>query len=93
MTPETIATILSMFVPLLIAALKKTAYAQYANAIIAVVVYVVFGVIACVASGQSLSDPNALVTFIGIFVGGGTIAYNVFWKNWGDPQVTAKMRG
>lgn len=92
MTETTIAAILSVFVPLLVAALKKTAYAQSTNAIIAIVVYAVFGVAAVVMQGQPLTA-DSIVPSIAIFVTGGTVAYNLFWKNWGDPQVTAAARG
>ncbi len=53
------------------------------------VVYVAFGVLAVLTSGQTL-DPNNLVPSITLFVTVGTVAYTAFWRNVGEPALVAK---
>lgn len=92
MTTEQLQGVVAIFVPLLVSVLKRDGFSQTANSLIAVLVYVVVGVLSVLVSGQALTLDN-IEPAIAIFVGGGTIAYQVFWKNWGDPQVTAALNG
>src|SRR5512135_608799 len=84
--------IVAFFVPLLVAVLKKANYSATVNALIAIVVYVVAGVAAVFVSGQAIDINNILPT-VALFTATGTIAYQLFWKNWGDPQITARING
>ena len=59
-------------------------------AAIALVVYVLAGVLYVVVSGQPIDVQN-LVPTIAIFTTGGTVAYQPFWENPGDPQIQAKL--
>lgn len=92
MNTANIEVAVAFFIPLLVAALKKTTYPAIYNAAIALVIYVVVGVLAVVVSGPI--DVNNLVPTIAIFVTEGTIAYQLFWKNWnGETRITQRLRG
>ncbi len=90
MDTTAIETVVAFFVPLLVSVLKKERFSNTVNAIIAMVVYAVVGVAAVLLSGKPI-DINNIAPTVAIFVAGGTVAYEMFWKNWGDPQVTAKV--
>ncbi len=90
MTTEQLQAVVAVFVPLLVSVLKRDGFSQTANALIAVAVYAVVGVLSVLVSGQALTLDN-VEPAIAIFVTGGTIAYQLFWKNWGDPQITARV--
>ena len=92
MTTEQLQGIVAIFVPLLVSILKRESFPAAVNAVIAIVVYIVVGVLSVLVSGQSFTLDN-ITPAIAIFVAGGTIAYQLFWKNWGDPQVTAGING
>ncbi len=88
MTSEQLMGVVAIFVPLLVSVIKRENFPNTVNAIIAIVVYAVVGVLAVLVSGQTFTLDN-ITPALTIFVGGGTLAYQLFWKNWGDPQVTA----
>ena len=90
MTTETLEMIVGVFVPLLVSILKKDKFSQTTNAAIAVVVYAVVGVAAVALTGQSFTLDN-IAPAVALFVTEGTVAYNLFWKNWGDPQLTSAI--
>ena len=87
-----VSAIVAVFVPLLVAVIKRENFSNTANAIIAIVVYAVAGGLAVLVQGQSFDLQNILPS-VALFTGTGTIAYQLFWKNWGDPQITAKVNG
>jgi CHASE2 domain-containing sensor protein len=89
----TLTFLLGLVLPPLIALLKRQHYPQTFNAVIALVVYAVAGVGSVIASGQSinLNDPNNVLQAIGVVTTAGTIAYQAFWRNWGDPQIAALL--
>lgn len=87
MDQTTVDLILGALLPLLIAVVKRFKAPDYINAAIAMVVYALAGILAVVVSGQPI-DINNLVPTIAIFTGAGTVAYQLFWKNWGDPQIS-----
>jgi Na+/pantothenate symporter len=87
--PTTVEASIAFFVPILVALLKQTGFPAGYNAVIAVVVYVVFGVLSVVAQGQTF-DLNNIVPSVTIFVTVGTVAYTAFWRNVGEPALTAK---
>ena len=89
MDTTAIEGVIAVFVPLLIALLKQTGFPNSYNAVIAVVVYVLFGVLGVAVSGQAI-DVNNLVPTIGIFTTVGTAAYFAFWRNVGEPQLTER---
>jgi Na+/glutamate symporter len=76
------AAIVALFAPLIVSILKQTGLPSSVNGFIAIVVYIVFGVGACVTSGQPL-DLNNITPFVTIFVTVGTAAYMAFWRNTG----------
>lgn len=90
MTTEQLQAVVSIFVPLLVSVLKRDGFSNTVNALIAVIVYVVVGLLSVLVSGQPFSLDN-IAPAVAIFVSGGTIAYQLFWKNWGDPQITSKV--
>ena len=92
MTNDQLMAVAAIFVPLLVSVLKRENLSNAVNGAIAVGVYVVVGLIAVVVSGQTFTLDN-IVPAISIFTVGGTAAYTMFWSNWGDPQITAKVNG
>ena len=92
MDSTTVALIVSAFMPVLVSFLKRLHYDATLNAVIAMLVYAVAGTLYVLVSGQAV-DVNNLVPTIAIFTTGGTVAYQLFWKNWGDPQLQAKVSG
>lgn len=90
MDTTSVELIAGAVLPILISFLKKLHYPDTLNAVIALAVYAVFGVIGVVVSGQTI-DVNNLVPTIAIVTASGTVAYQLFWKNWGDPQIQAKV--
>ena len=87
MDQNTVELLLGAILPLLIAVIKRVNAPQEVNAAIAVVIYIIAGVLAVVVSGQPI-DINNLVPTIALFTASGTVAYQLFWKNWGDPQIS-----
>ena len=87
-----VSAIVAVFVPLLVAVIKREGWPNTVNALIAIVVYAVAGALAVLVQGQSF-DLGNIIPSVAIFTGTGTIAYQLFWKNWGDPQITAKVNG
>jgi hypothetical protein len=90
MTSTELMGVVAVFVPLLVSVIKRENFPNTVNAIIAIVVYAVVGVLAVLVSGQAFTLDN-ITPALTIFVGGGTLAYQLFWKNWGDPQITAAV--
>ena len=86
MDQNTIELLLGAILPLLIAVIKRVNAPQWVNALIALVIYVIVGILAVVVSGKPI-DINNLVPTIALFTAAGTVAYQLFWKNWGDPQI------
>lgn len=74
--------------PLLIALLKQSGFDTKWNALIALGGYVIVGIAGAVVAGQELTVENA-VMFVTVATLVGTAAYNLFWKHWGDDQITA----
>lgn len=92
MTTQNLEMLIGLFVPILVSFLKRETLPNGANAVIAVAVYAVVGLAAVFVSGQ-VFDLNNIVPAVTIFVTEGTVAYQLFWKNWGDPQITAYVSG
>jgi hypothetical protein len=90
MTTEQLMGIVAIFVPLLVAVVKKSNFSATVNAAIAVVIYVVVGLGAVLVSGQPFTLDNILPS-VATFTTVGTVAYQLFWKNWGDPQIVANV--
>lgn len=84
--------LVAFFIPLLVAVIKRENFPNTVNAVIAIVIYAVAGALAVLVQGQSFDLQN-IIPSVAIFTGTGTIAYQLFWKNWGDPQITAKVNG
>ena len=81
--------------PMLIALVKQSGLPIQANAIIAVIGYIVVGVAGAFMSGEELTPEN-LVSFITVATVVGTAAYNLLWSNLGvktesDTSVEARL--
>ena len=68
--------------PMLIALVKQTGLPVQANAVIAVIGYIVVGVAGAFFAGEELTAEN-LVSFIAVATVVGTAAYNLLWSNLG----------
>lgn len=66
--------------PLLIAFVKQSGWSPQVNAVVALVCYVVVGILGAVLSGEELTLENA-VQLIAIVTVVGTAAYNLIWSN------------
>lgn len=86
MDHTTLLIAISFFLPLLVAVLKQYGWSAQANSLVACGVYLVSGVVALLISGQPLTLDNAAVD-VGIVMGTGTIAYELFWQNFGRTGV------
>jgi hypothetical protein len=73
--------------PILVAVVKQQGFPDRINALIALAVYVVIGVIGALQQGTPTID--TIVPFVATVVVVGTSAYNLFWKHWGDDRLTA----
>jgi len=71
--------------PLVAAVFKQTGWSSSLNGIVAMVVYIVMGVLAVIVSGQPI-DANNIVPTITLFVSAGTTAYYALYKNLGWVQ-------
>lgn len=83
MATETVEVLVAFFAPLLIALFKQAGWPTWVNAVIACVIYVIFGLGAVVMAGDTF-DINNIVPSVTLFVTIGTVAYNAFWKNVGE---------
>ena len=90
MTTEQLQGVAAVFIPLLVSVLKRQGFPNTLNAAIAIGVYVIVGVLSVLVAGQAFTLDN-IAPAVTIFVAGGTVAYSLFWKNWGDPQITAAV--
>ncbi len=90
MTSEQLMGVVAIFVPLLVGFIKQAKLPDLYNAIIAIVVYVAVGVLAVLVSGQAFTLDN-IIPALTIFVGGGTVAYQLFWKNFEATTTAAKI--
>ena len=80
MTTDQSTLFVSLFIPIVVAFIKREHFPNAWNAIIALVVYVVAGIGAVIISGQPFLLTN-IVPSVSLFVIGGTAAYTLFWKN------------
>jgi predicted Na+-dependent transporter len=75
-----IAAILGVILPVFIGFIKQEHFPNAWNALIAIAVYVIVGVVAVAFSGDSFNLSNILPS-VGTFTAAGTLAYQLFWKN------------
>jgi len=68
--------------PLLIALVKQSKFSPQANAVIALLIYVVVGILGALLSGVEPTIENA-VQFVTVVATVGTVAYKLFWENLG----------
>ena len=88
MDPTAFEALIAFFVPLVVAVVKQAGYPTAINAVIAIVIYVVFGVLAVVANAKALTLDN-IVPAVELFTVVGTSAYYAFWRNIGEPKLLA----
>lgn len=72
--------------PMLIALVKQSGLPTQANAVIAVIGYIVVGVAGAFMAGEELNAEN-IVTFIAVATVVGTAAYSLLWSNLGKQTV------
>ncbi len=82
-----IAAVLGVILPVFIGFIKQEHFPNAWNALIAVAVYIVVGVVAVAFSGNSF-DINNILPSVGTFAAAGTIAYQLFWKNFEQTTVS-----
>ena len=80
LSPATIEVIIAFFAPIVVALGKQSGWPNWANGVIALVIYAIFGVLAVLVQGQPI-DINNLQPAIETFVVVGSVAYAAFWKN------------
>lgn len=83
MDTQTVEVLVAFFTPLIIALFKQAGWPTAWNSIVAIAIYVIFGVGAVLAQGDAF-DINNIVPSVALFVAVGTTAYNAFWKNVGE---------
>lgn len=71
--------------PLLIAFVKQSGFSQQVNALIALVCYIVVGIVGVLLSGEPLALENA-VNLIAVATVVGSAAYQLVWSNIGSGQ-------
>lgn len=91
LSTDQVIAIAGFLLPLLIAVVKREAFPNYVNAIIALVAYVALAVIVTFIQGPFAADVFA--TNFTIVFGSGTIGYAALWKASLDPVITAKVNG
>lgn len=79
-TTTNLELLLGLLLPVIVSVIKQEHFANAINAIIALVVYIIFGLAAVLATGQTF-DMNNVVPTVTLFVTEGTVAYQLFWKN------------
>ncbi len=88
LTNGEIAAALGVILPVFISLLKREHFPNAWNALIAIAVYIVVGVVAVAFSGNSF-DLNNILPSVGTFGAAGTLAYTMFWKNFEGSTATA----
>lgn len=81
--------IIALFAPLVVSLAKQQGWSKEVNGLVAIIVYILFGIGAVATSGQPLSL-NDITPAVAIFVTVGTAAYTAFWRN--VPQEAALTR-
>ena len=87
--------IFSSISPFLIAIVKQQGFTKQVNALIALLCYIVVGVLGVIVSGEPLTIDNA-VNLIATATVVGSAAYGLFWNNLmvsqdGDPSLDARI--
>jgi ABC-type xylose transport system permease subunit len=80
MTQGQLESVIGIILPVFISLLKQEHFPNAWNSIIAVMVYLVVGVVAVAVSGNSF-DLNNILPSVATFTAAGTLAYQLFWKN------------
>lgn len=80
--PTTIEALIAFFAPLAVSLVKQAGWSSTVNGLIAIAVYVAFGIGAVMAQGQTFTLDN-IVPAVTTFTTVGTVAYMAFWKNSG----------
>lgn len=79
---QAIEAIVAFFAPLVVSLIKQTGWPSSLNGIVAIGVYVLFGIGAVLSQSQNLTLDN-IVPAVTTFTTVGTVAYMAFWKNTG----------
>ncbi len=79
--------LVAFFTPLVVSLIKQTGWPTWVNSVIAIIVYVAFGLGAVVLQGQTF-DLDNIVPAVTLFVTIGTVAYSAFWRNVGEQRLT-----
>lgn len=89
MSQETVEVLVAFFAPLLVALFKQAGWPTWVNSVVAIIVYIVFGVGAVLMAGDTF-DINNIIPAVTLFVTVGTVAYTAFWRNVGERSLVAK---
>lgn len=87
MDTGTVEVLVAFFTPLVVALFKQAGWPTWVNSVVAIVVYVLFGLGAVLMAGDTFNLDN-IVPAVTVFVTIGTVAYNAFWKNVGEQSLT-----
>jgi hypothetical protein len=79
MDQATFEALVALLIPIIVGVVKKDAFSNLANSVIAIVIYILAGIAWVIFSGQTIDMQN-LVPTITQFVTEGTAAYVLFWK-------------
>jgi len=80
--PQAIQAIVAFVAPLAVSLVKQAGWSPSVNGLVALGVYVLFGIGAVTAQGQSFTLDN-IVPAVTLFTTVGTVAYQAYWKNSG----------
>jgi hypothetical protein len=80
--PAAIELVVAFLAPLAVSVVKQAGWPDWVNGAIALIVYVVAGVLAVAVQGQPI-DANNIVPTVTLFTTVGTVAYQAFWSHTG----------
>lgn len=80
--PQSIEAIVAFVAPLVVSLVKQAGWSSSINGLVALGVYVLFGVGAVLSQGQAFTLDN-IVPAVTLFTTVGTVAYQAYWKNSG----------
>ncbi len=92
LTADQVIAAVGFFMPLLIAIVKRSAFPDYVNALIALIAYGATALVVTLVQGGAFAADTFVTNFVLVF-GSGTIGYAALWKASLDPVITAKING
>jgi len=76
--------VIAFFIPVLVSLVKQAGFSQQMNAIIALIVYIVTGVVyVVITAGPAGFTAESIIASVTVATLVGTASYNLFWSNLG----------